>query len=314
MSLRALVLRQLLSLSLLVGMGVAHAQTSDAELRARYAAPPSQFIVIDGVPLHVRIEGRGPALVLLNGHLGSLHMWDDWVPSLVKRFRVVRLDYPPYGLSGPDPGNVYSTARAVTLLLGLADHLRLRRFHVGGTSNGALVAVSFAIEHPSRVDRIVVSTLPAGRPPPREPSADLKLAVAEAAAQAPMQPRSFWRAFLLDIMANDAAVTPALIDRYFDLNNRVGAKAQVDAYIQTQYRLWDSLNVPEYYARLTRPMLLQWGADGVVLPRAIGDDVAALFVNAPVQLTQYAGAGHLPMIEQPQATVSDAIRFLHGRK
>ena len=283
---------------------------SDAQLKARYAQAPSKFVTVDGVPFHIRDEGRGPALVLLNGHLGSLHMWDDWMPKLAREFRVIRLDYPPYGLSGPDPSGVYSTERAVQLLDKLANELGLKKFHIGGTSNGALVALFYAIEHPERIDRLVVSTLPAGRPPKRTPSPALVQAAEAARQQAPYQPREFWDAFLHDVLANDAVITAQLIDRYTDLNNRAGAKTWVDAYIQSQYKLWDTLDVHAYYAKLTRPILIQWGADGVVLPRKIGEEVAALFVNAPTQLMQYQHAGHMPMIEQPEATVRDAIAFL----
>ena len=284
-----------------------------ATLEARYASAPSQFLMVDGVRLHVRDEGRGPALLLLNGHLGSLHMWDPWIPELTRHFRVIRLDYPPYGLSGPDPKGVYSTERAVELVRLLADQLGLQRFHIGGTSNGAMVALFFAIEHPQRVDRLVVSTLPASRPPARQPSAAMSAAAQQLREQAPYQPREFWQAFLEDITANDSVVTPELVTRYHDINNRDGAKAWVDAYIQTQYRIWDTLDVPKYYGRLTRPILLQWGADGVVLPEAIGGQVAALLKGAPVTLRQYRGAGHLPMMEQPAATVRDAIEFLKAR-
>lgn len=284
----------------------------DAVLEARYAQAPSKFIVVDGVRLHVRDEGRGPPLMLLNGHLGSLHMWDDWMPALTRHFRVIRLDYPPYGLSGPDPRGVSSTERAVQLVGLLADHLGLARFHIGGTSNGAMVALFFAIEHPERVDRLVLSTLPAGRPPPRQSSPAMQAAAKAVREQAPYQPREFWEAFLRDIMANDALITPALIDRYHDLNNRRGGKAQVDAYIQTQYQIWDTLDVPRHYAKLTRPTLLQWGADGIVLPEAIGAQVAGLLTGAPVTLRQYRNAGHLPMIEQPATTVRDAIEFLQS--
>jgi len=283
---------------------------SDAELVATYAQSPSKMLNVDGVPLHVRDEGKGPVLVLLNGHLGSLQMWDPWMPRLLEHFRVIRLDYPPYGLSGPAPEGNYSTERAVELLAKLADQLELQRFHVGGTSNGALVALFFAIEHPERVDRLVVSTLPAGRPPRRTPSAALTKAFEQSRELVPYQPRVFFEAFLHDIMANDTVIDDALIDRYWKLNNRQGARAWVDAYIQTQYTLWDTLDVREYYAQLRRPILLQWGADGVVLPRQIGEDVAALLGNAPVKLIQYSGAGHLPMIEQADATVTDAIAFL----
>lgn len=285
----------------------------DAALEAKYAQAPSKFIVVDGVRLHVRDEGQGPALLLLNGHLGSLHMWDAWMPQLTPHFRVIRLDYPPYGLSGPDPRGAYSTERAVQLVGLLADQLGLERFHIGGTSNGAMVALFFAIEHPQRVDRLVLSTLPAGRPPRRQPSAAMQAAAQAVREQAPYQPREFWEAFLRDIIANDAVITPALIDRYHDLNNRRGGKAQVDAYIQTQYTIWDTLDVPRYYAKLTRPTLLQWGADGIVLPEAIGTQVAGLLSGAPVTLRQYRNAGHLPMIEQPTATASDVIEFLKAR-
>lgn len=287
---------------------------TDAELRAEFATAPSKFLTVDGVPLHVRDEGRGPALLLLNGHLGSLQMWDAWVPALTKHFRVIRVDYPPYGLSGPAPSGQYSTRGAAALMLKLADSLGLKRFSVGGTSNGALTALFMGIEYPDRIDRIVVSTLPAGRPPKRTPSPEFAAAAKESAALAPYQTRRFWREFLTDIVANDAVVTDALVDRYWKLNNRAGAKAWVDAYIQDQYRLWDTLDVKTYYEKLHRPLLLQWGADGVVLPRAIGDEVAALLPNAPVTLVQYRGAGHLPMIERPDVTVRDAIAFLSGRK
>ena len=283
---------------------------TDVELRQLYAAPPSKFIDVEGTPFHVRDEGRGPVLILLNGHLGSLQMWDAWLPQLTPRFRVIRVDYAPYGLSGPDARGDYSTRHAAEQILKLANTLQLGRFHVGGTSNGALVALVLAIEHPDRVDRLVVSTLPAGRPPARTPGAEFAAAVAEQKALAPFQSRRFFAAFLHDIIANDTVIDDALIDRYWALNNRDGAKAWVDAYIQTQYTLWDTLDVKTYYARLTRPMLIQWGADGVVLPRQIGEDVAALFKGRPVRLIQYPGAGHLPMIEQPTQTVRDAIAFL----
>ncbi len=296
--------------ALAASLGHAQGLIDDATLKSRYADGPSKFVMVDGVSIHLRDEGSGPVLLLLNGHLGSLHMWDDWVPELTKHFRVIRIDYPPYGLSGPDPGGDYSTRRAVELVLKLVDALGIERLNIGGTSNGAMVALFFAIEHPARVDKLVVSTLPAGRPPPRQPSAALVQAAKAVRAQAPYQPREFWQAFLDDIVINDAVVTPALVDRYHDLNNRVLAKGWVDAYIQTQYQLWDTLDVPAYYARLTRPTLLQWGVDGVVLPGAVGRQVAGLLVNAPLTYREYPNAGHLPMIEQPTATVRDVIRFL----
>ena len=259
-------------------------------LTAKYAPAPSQFITIDGVPLHVRDEGNTDSalapLILLNGHLGNLRMWDGWVAALKPHMRVIRFDFPPYGLSGPDPTGVYSTDRAVVLLGGLMDHLGLQVVNFGGTSNGALVATIYAIRNPTRVGKLVVSTLPNGRPPKR--------------------------AFLRDVFAKPDRTTDELIAQYADINNRAGAKAWVDAYIQTQYKLWDTTDVPTLFAQLTTPTLLQWGDGGRVLPPFVGDLVRDQLKNAPLAMKRYAEAGHMPMLELPDQSAADALAFLQA--
>ena len=151
------------------------------DLKVKYASAPSQFIVVDGVPLHIRDEGNKdstlPPLILLNGHLGNLRMWDGWVPILAPHMRLIRMDFPPYGLSGPDPSGVYSTDRAITLLDGLISTLGLTKVNLGGTSNGALVVTIYAIRNPDRVGKLVVSTLPNGRPPKRTSAPKMMQAV-----------------------------------------------------------------------------------------------------------------------------------------
>ncbi|MBK6598049.1 MAG: alpha/beta hydrolase [Proteobacteria bacterium] len=226
---------------------------SDAELRQEFAQPPSRFLAIDGVPIHVRDEGAGPPLLLINGRLGSLHMWDPWMPALARRFRVIRMDYPPTGLSGFDPSGKTGSARAVELVDKLADELGLEHFHIGGTSNGAVIAVSYAIEHPERIDRVVVSTLEGGRPPPRAVSSELVAAMEEQKPLAPVQSRRFFAAVLHEILANDAIIDDALIDRYWKLNNREGAAAAAEAFTRAQYAFWDTLDVRSYTAASAGP-------------------------------------------------------------
>lgn len=285
------------------------------KLVTAYAEPPSQFIVIDGVPLHVRDEGPGagmaaPTLILLNGHLGNLHMFDGWVPVLTPHIRLIRLDYPPYGLSGPDPTGDYSTERSVKLLGLFIDHLGLTRVSVGGTSNGALVAAIYAIRHPDRVDRLVVSTLPNGRPPRRSPSEAMLRASSNNRWTAPYQSQAFYRAFLQDVFARPDRVTDELVRQYADINNRAGAVTWVNAYIQTQYKLWDTTDVAALFSQLTTPTLLQWGDGGKVLPPFVGDAVRDLLKNAPVTMIRYPDAGHMPMLELPEKTAGDVLKFM----
>ncbi|MSQ86197.1 MAG: alpha/beta hydrolase [Alphaproteobacteria bacterium] len=285
-------------------------------LTAKYAPAPSQFITIDGVPLHVRDEGNTDSalapLILLNGHLGNLRIWDGWVAALKPHMRVIRFDFPPYGLSGPDPTGVYSTDRAVVLLGGLMDHLGLQVVNFGGTSNGALVATIYAIRNPTRVGKLVVSTLPNGRPPKRTPAPDLLQGAQFNTWLAPYQTEYFYRAFLRDVFAKPDRATDELIAQYADINNRAGAKAWVDAYIQTQYKLWDTTDVPTLFAQLTTPTLLQWGDGGRVLPPFVGDLVRDQLKNAPLAMKRYPEAGHMPMLELPDQSAADALAFLQA--
>ncbi len=284
------------------------------DLKAKYATASSKFVVVDGVPLHITDDGNKDSalapLILINGHLGNLRMWDGWLPVLSPQMRVIRLDFPPYGLSGPDPKGVYSSARAVELLGGLIDQLNLSTVNLGGTSNGALVATLYAIKNPTRVGKLVVSTLPNGRPPKRDPAPEMIQGAKINGWMAPYQTQMFYRAFLRDVFAKPERANEGLVAQYADVNNRAGAKAWVDAYIHTQYQFWDSTDVPALFAQLTTPTLLQWGDGGRVLPPFVGDIVRDQLKNAQLVMKRYPDAGHMPMLELPEQTANDALVFL----
>src|SRR5262249_62250553 len=66
----------------------------------------------DGCPIHVEVEGRdGAPVLMLSNSLGTnLHMWDDQVPEFTKHFRLVRYDRRGHGQSGV-PKGPYSMER-----------------------------------------------------------------------------------------------------------------------------------------------------------------------------------------------------------
>ena len=81
------------------------------ELTAKYAVPPSAFIEVDGMQVHYRDEGNRAdslPLVLIHGTGSSLHTFDAWAAGLKKEKRVVRMDIPAFGLTGPFPNRQYS--------------------------------------------------------------------------------------------------------------------------------------------------------------------------------------------------------------
>ena len=80
-------------------------------------------MLIEGMRVHYRDEGTGPPLVLIHGTSSSLHTWDGWVTRLAAHRRVVRLDLPGFGLTGPAPDRDYTSARLARVVVALMDQL-----------------------------------------------------------------------------------------------------------------------------------------------------------------------------------------------
>jgi 3-oxoadipate enol-lactonase len=90
-------------------------------------------------------------VILVHAAMGSSQRFYAWVPHLAGEYRVVRIDLRGHGATevpGPDQ---LSQERLVQDVAELADHLGVQRFHVGGSSAGAVVAEKVAIDYPERV-------------------------------------------------------------------------------------------------------------------------------------------------------------------
>ncbi len=152
----------LLALLVLFGLTVAWYWTPDIpveQLKARWAPPPSQFIDVDGLQVHVRDEGpRNDPLpvVLIHGTSASLHTWDGWAAELSKTRRVIRFDLPGFGLTGPNAAGDYSMAYYVSFTGKLLDKLGVARCVLGGNSLGGEVAWTTAHDLPQRVERLIL--------------------------------------------------------------------------------------------------------------------------------------------------------------
>jgi pimeloyl-ACP methyl ester carboxylesterase len=69
--------------------------------------------------IQYRDEGAGPPLVLLHGFGSSLYTWNRWVRQLPGTRRLIRLDLPGFGLTGPAPDGDYTAERYVRVVAAL---------------------------------------------------------------------------------------------------------------------------------------------------------------------------------------------------
>ncbi|HEV8586736.1 MAG TPA: alpha/beta fold hydrolase [Methylomirabilota bacterium] len=110
---------------------------------------------VDGLAINYLVEGRGPAVVLLHG-LGSFaESWRHNIPSLAARASVYTLDLPGFGRSAKPPAG-YSLAYFARALHAFLDGVGVTQVSLVGHSLGAAVAVTYALMHPSRVERLAL--------------------------------------------------------------------------------------------------------------------------------------------------------------
>jgi 3-oxoadipate enol-lactonase len=103
------------------------------------------------------------AIFLLHGNAESGLAWYGWVPSLARRYRVVRPDMRGFGASTAMPRHYpWTLDRLIDDFVGLADHLGIDRFHLVGAKIGGTVARAVAARRPRRVTSLTV----VGSPPP----------------------------------------------------------------------------------------------------------------------------------------------------
>ena len=118
------------------------------------------FIETNGIRLSVHRGGSGAPLVLLHGFPQNHHCWAEIAPALAETHDVIVPDLRGYGDSDAPPDtpdhSAYSKREMAQDVAGLLDALGIERATIIGHDRGARVAYRFALDHPDRIDRLVI--------------------------------------------------------------------------------------------------------------------------------------------------------------
>ncbi len=298
-------------LLLLVMLGGGWLWTPDkdrAELEASYAGAASEFVLIDGLRLHLRDSAPAaapgtPTLVLLHGFGASLHTWEPWAQALAANWRVIRIDLPGAGLTGADPGNDYSDLRTLRLLVALMDQRGVARAGFIGHSMGGRLAWRMAAEHPERVDQLVLLAPDGFASPGFEYGKAPEVGISVRAMRWVL-PRSVLRMGLEPAYADPKKLDQPTIDRYHDMLLAPGVRGALVARME-QLVLQDPVPLLQ---RITAPTLLLWGDGDQMIPPANAQDYLRAMPRA--RLVLLPGLGHVPHEEAPAASLPPVLAFL----
>ncbi|HEX7481547.1 MAG TPA: alpha/beta hydrolase, partial [Polyangiales bacterium] len=283
------------------------------ELRAKYETPASRYVVVDGTRVHYRIEGEGPTLILLHGMLAQLQTWDGWVEQLRAHYRIVRLDVPGFGLTGPMVRGNYTPEYVVEFFEKIRQALGEERFHLVGNSLGGFLSWYYAATHPQHVERVILID-------PLSYPQRMPLLMRFSILPVIRWFASFWvpRTFIAEgvrqVYGDPRRYTTETVDRYHDLLLREGNRGAMLKIFSaaTQYfplgvehGPWDRIK------DIRAKVLLMWGQNDRWLPVSHVERWRADLPGIEVKI--YPDAGHIPMEELPEQSAADAHAFLSAR-
>jgi pimeloyl-ACP methyl ester carboxylesterase len=116
--------------------------------------PVAHTIALNGIRMYYEIVGQGPPLLLLHGGGGNGMQFDKQIPELRKHHRLIVPDMCAQGRTSdrPDSLTYHAMAEDVVALL---DSLGIQRTDIMGWSDGGIVGLDVAMNHPDRVDHLV---------------------------------------------------------------------------------------------------------------------------------------------------------------
>jgi 3-oxoadipate enol-lactonase len=250
-----------------------------------------ELMEVRGARLRVRTAGKGPAVLLVHGWTLDLDMWTPQFDALSRAYRIVAYDRRGFGLSTGLP----SIERDVEDLALVMDRLHLERAAVLGMSQGARVALRFAVQWPHRTACLVLD----GAPSMFTPQLDLPLdAFRELAARSGLEAfRNAWRVHpLTQIHSHDVAARDLLarmIDRYRGVDLQAPpARAEPAA-------------PPMDLRQIQAPALLINGALDTEARLRAAEELAGRLPQAAC--VRIAGAAHLPNLDRPHL-YNEALR------
>ncbi|MDD0814247.1 alpha/beta hydrolase [Curvibacter sp. HBC28] len=279
-----------------------------------------------GLALHTRRAGQGPALLLLHGHPQTHAMWHRVAEDLAQRFTVVMMDLRGYGDSGrpePDALHLNHSRRAMALdAVAVMQHHGFERFQVLAHDRGARVAHRLAADHEARVERLMLLDI--------APTLAMYEQTSEAFA------RAYWHWFFLiqppplpealidsdpvrylhNVMgkrhAGLAAFAPPALAEYERCIRRPGSAQSIceDYRASAGVDLEHDRSDVQAKRRLEQPLRVLWGDKGAV---GANFDVLGLWRERALTVSGRAlPCGHYIAEEAPALLLQEAFEFFRS--
>jgi pimeloyl-ACP methyl ester carboxylesterase len=275
-------------------------------------APLTRDVAVRGARIRLVDAGEGPPLFLVHDYLASRLTWDDAIPRLAGRFRLIVPDLPGFGDSEkPPPARYrYDYEAFSESLVDLVAAIGLGRVSVCGHALGGAVALTLAAAHPDIVDKLVLVN------PLVYPTAPDALArIASVPLLGPLVFKQLYGRTLLRSRFFDRerternGVSARRVDRFLEVFDVPAAREAAYATMRT---MLDTRPLTASVPRVTAPALVTWSRASRRSPVEHGRRLARELGGARFEVFD---CGPSPAEEVPEAFARALTSFLtNGQK
>lgn len=274
-----------------------------------FHADYSRFMEVDGVRLHYQEAGdpNAPPMILIHGFAASNLVWSKvFLEFAAAGYRVIAPDLPGYGYSAKPRHLDYTIANQAEMVVHFLKQMEIDRAVFIGSSYGAAIAATIALDHASLVEKLVM----VGAVNNNKPTRYLLM-------------RLFGSPIIGDILSPLLVGSRRLLrirmKRVYDRHSWVLDERRVDARhlplrtrgahraIIRTVRRWDAERVSREAHLLTQPTLLIWGDTDREVPLQDGERLHESIPGS--RLIVFRECGHLPHEEYPQPFVDVVLDF-----
>ena len=283
------------------------------KLKSKYCDEDSKFITVNGINVHYKDQGKGPVLVLLHGVVAFLHTWDGWYDELKDHYRIIRLDLPGWGITGPSLEEEYLSGAMNGFLDSFLGALKIKRCYMAGNSLGGFYAWNYAVHRPDMVEKLVLlDPIAYNQSLPYE----FRLAQipgAKSIINNLMLPRLLIKTSIERLYGKKERITPAVYDMYWELIMREGNRRTLTKIFKQIADMSKSDTIYLDVKKVKMPVLLAWGKRDIW--SRYNETLEEWKRDLPhAELVLYDGCGHMPMEEIPVLTARDAHAFFNKGK
>ena len=237
-------------------------------------------VALNGIQVYYEIHGDGEPLILLHGGLGNSDYWEKQVPVFSEQYQVILMDSRGHGRSTFDETPIGYSLMASDVLA-LMDHLGIEKASLVGWSDGGIIGLELAINHPNRMEKII-------------------------AYGANFQPDGV-RPDIDDNEIFNAYIEKATVD-YEALSPE---PERLDEFFDNIGRMWatEPNFSPEQLGSITVPILVLDGEDEEAILTEHTVEMAGMIPGA--ELILMPGTGHFAMWEQPEEFNQIVLNYLN---